>query len=76
MKDEWKKQTVDFPCLEAVDDLPPGAKFVRLMWVLAQKQAAAGHDTRKKARLVACQTLDKFWYDQDAKISPQSILMQ
>ena len=67
---EWKRILVDFPCLEALDSLPPGAKVVTLMWVLNQKQAADGTDTRKKARLVACQTLDKYWYEKDSKISP------
>ena len=35
--------------------------------MLTQKKDASGHDTRKKGRLVACQTLDKFWYDKDEK---------
>ena len=67
---EWKRILVDFPCLEALDSLPAGSKIVPLMWVLNQKQAADGTDTRKKARLVACQTLDKYWYEKDSKISP------
>ena len=28
---EWKRITVDFPCLEAVDELPIGAKWVPMM---------------------------------------------
>ena len=67
---EWKRVTVDFPCLEPVEELPVGAKWVPMMWVLTQKKDALGRDTRKKGRLVACQTLDKFWYDKDEKISP------
>ena len=42
-----------------------------MQYVLAQKKSAVtGEDSRKKVRLVACQTLDKFWYDKDEKISP------
>ena len=41
-----------------------------MMRVLTQKNDASGRDTRKKGRLVACQTLDKFWYGKDEKISP------
>ena len=68
---EWKRIWVDFPCLEAVDRLPEGAKCVFMQYVLAQKKSSiTGEDSRKKVRLVACQTLDKFWYDKDEKISP------
>ena len=67
---EWKRILIDFPCLEAVDALPVGSKWVPLMWVLAQKKNALGQDSRKKARIVACQTLDKYWYERDEKISP------
>ena len=67
---EWKRILVDFPCLEAVDAVPAGHKWVPLMWVLAQKKNALGQDSRKKARIVACQTLDKYWYERDEKISP------
>ncbi len=67
---EWKRILIDFPCLEAVDAVPAGHNWVPLMWVLAQKKNALGQDSRKKARIVACQTLDKYWYEKDEKISP------
>mgnify|MGYP001479891181 FL=1 len=58
---EWKRIWVDFPCLEAVDRLPEGAKCVFMQYVLAQKKSSiTGEDSRKKVRLVACQTLDTF----------------
>ena len=70
MKAEWKRILIDFPCLEAISELPQGKKWVPLLWVLVQKKNSMGTDTRKKARIVACQTLEKFWYEKDEKISP------
>ena len=32
---EWKRILVDFPCLEALNSLPVGAKIVALMWAVS-----------------------------------------
>ena len=72
MQDEWKRIFQEMPSIEPIEDdeLPEGAVTVPLLWVLVQKQSATGEDTRKKARIVASETLEKHFYDRDMKISP------
>ena len=66
---EWKRILFDFQALEAVDHLPEGHDCVPMIWVCSQKKNASGEDTRKKARLVAAQTLEKYWYEKDEKFN-------
>ena len=72
MQDEWKRIFHEMPSIEPIEDdeLPEGAVTVPLLWVLVQKQSATGEDTRKKARIVASETLEKHFYERDLKISP------
>ena len=51
-----------------MDAVPSGHKWAPLMWVLAQKKNTLCQDSRKKARIVARETLDKYWYERDEKI--------
>ena len=68
--DEWKRIFVDMPSIEPLEELPDDVVTVPLLWVLVQKQSALGHDSRKKARIVAAETVGKHFYEKDITISP------
>ena len=67
---EWERLHRDFPTMELVDRYPQGADVVPLLWVLTQKYSATGEASRKKCRIVAAQTRDKFPRNKEDLYSP------
>jgi len=67
---EWERLHKDFPTMELVDRYPEGADVVPLLWVLTQKYSATGVASRKKCRIVAAQTRDKFPRNKEDLYSP------
>ena len=67
---EWERLHKDFPTMELVERYPEGADVVPLLWVLTQKYSATGEASRKKCRIVAAQTRDKFPRNKEDLYSP------
>ena len=67
---EWERLHKDFPTMELVDRYPNGADVVPLLWVLTQKYSAEGDPSRKKCRIVAAQTREKFPMNKEDLYSP------
>ena len=67
---EWERLHKDFPTMQLVDRYPEGADVVPLLWVLTQKYSATGEASRKKCRIVAAQTRDKFPRNKEDLYSP------